>query len=304
LNYNCHGIIGDESLRDFISVADSLTYDAMHTYFQSGVCNAEMTLVLSRLKASGIKWTSVETFFKADFAFPGYSKRKGDSLHECFNEAREKSSKKVFKAGASEMLGIVPVFNHFLVLLPEPVKTTMADEVACFNKLNACIQLYKQAKGAVENDGDDGCHAMLAGKWMLAEKDHQATFCEVYGANKVKPKHHYRLHLPKQFQRDGIVLDCFPLERLYKTPKNVAHNFKNTKQFEKSVLTNTLFKSIKACEMSLGSAGLKGIVVANQSLRRALGCDDADFAVEVDTDFGLHIHAGPPPHPFQVFLGN
>ena len=50
--------------------------------------------------------------------------------------------------------------------------------------------------------------------------EHQHAFCTCYGQDKMKPKHHQRLHLADQMASQKIYVDCFPCEkqhRAYKT---------------------------------------------------------------------------------------
>ena len=46
-----------------------------------------------------------------------------------------------------------------------------------------------------------------------AQKERHIAFCETYGAAHLRPKHHFCLHVPAQFQDRGYMLDTLACER-------------------------------------------------------------------------------------------
>lgn len=74
----------------------------------------------------------------------------------------------------------------------------------------------------------------------------------VYGAEFLRPKHHWMMDVPDQLRRDGMVLDAFVVERQHLVVKRVAENVKNLKKFEASVLASlVLVQSQQARETTL-----------------------------------------------------
>eukprot|EP00969_Alexandrium_andersonii_P056954 2511570-Alexandrium_andersonii.AAC.1 len=51
-----------------------------------------------------------------------------------------------------------------------------------------------------------------------------------------KPKHHYMVHLPRQNDRDQVVLDCWVLERKHQVIKMSCEWVGNTSNFEHSTI--------------------------------------------------------------------
>ena len=292
ITYNKDGVLAEARLCGLISISGT-TYDAMHTYFQSGVANVETHLLLKQLQSRGITWEALSDFMKANIKWPSYQQAKNNSLHQCFNEARKKGSKKTFKAGASEMMSVVPVLNHFLDLLPSDVKAALKYELASYHLMAKCVRCYMDAK---RGDDVEQVHE-FARKWATTESKHQEAFIKAYGVGRILPKHHFRHHLPEQYRRDAMVLDCFPLERSYHTSKQIAAAIKNTRQFERTLLTRTLAQTIRDLENNLEPDGLKGEVSTDAALSRALGCDENDvqFALRMDCKGGVHLASGDAP---------
>lgn len=64
-------------------------------------------------------------------------------------------------------------------------------------------------------------------------------FLECYGKEPLRPKHHYALHIGSQCRRDGMLLDCFVLERKHISIKKFCNHCDNGQgaHFERNVLT-------------------------------------------------------------------
>jgi hypothetical protein len=287
ITHNPLGVLADKRIRHLYSPMGTLTYDPMHTYLQSGVCNTEVFLLLRSMKPHGISWSTISEFCRSNITWPQFQRDKGSRLHECFSETRRKNSITTFKAGASEMLGLMPLIDHFLTLLPENFQDALKPEIASFHQLHKCVGYYLLAK-----KGNTACDE-LARNWAESETAHMKAFNETYGADKAKPKHHFRMHFPAQHARDKMMLDCFPLERSYHTSKMMAQRFRNTKQFERSVLTYTLIQQVRELNR-FQENGLVGSIDTNISLGFAVGDSDAKFACRVDCKSGMHIASGPP----------
>ena len=84
-----------------------------------------------------------------------------------------------------------------------------------------------------------------------AQRNHQALFAEVY-PDKMRPKHHYRLHLPEHYSRFGMVMTTWPTEskhRAYKgsMSRRVSHFIcerDGGAEFSKQLLPRLLLKHI------------------------------------------------------------
>ena len=74
----------------------------------------------------------------------------------------------------------------------------------------------------------------------------------------MKPKWHHKRHLARQFARDGLVLDTFPIERDHKVPLAFAELQDNTTSFEKAVLVRTLAENKECLKTFSELSGLRG----------------------------------------------
>ena len=59
-----------------------------------------------------------------------------------------------------------------------------------------------------------------------------------YGTGHVRPKHHWLLDIASQVIQDGVVIDAFVVERQHLFVKRVAEPVRNTRMFERSVLSS------------------------------------------------------------------
>ena len=83
---------------------------------------------------------------------------------------------------------------------------------------------------------------------------HLRTHLAVYGDGYIRPKHHWLMDTPPQFLRDAVVLDAFVIERTHLAVKVLAEHIKNTRTFERSVLSGIaccLPDSVGACRSQL-----------------------------------------------------
>ncbi|CAE7290629.1 unnamed protein product, partial [Symbiodinium sp. CCMP2592] len=72
---------------------------------------------------------------------------------------------------------------------------------------------------------------------LQLQKKHLELYEKCYGTDKVKPKHHYAMHIPSQLEESHVLADCFPAERrnnLFK--QDVAPRMKKLTGFEQAVL--------------------------------------------------------------------
>jgi len=56
----------------------------------------------------------------------------------------------------------------------------------------------------------------------------------------MKPKHHWAFDLPDQLRRDGVLVDCFIIERQHLFVKKSAAHIDNLKTYEESVIATSV----------------------------------------------------------------
>ena len=82
-----------------------------------------------------------------------------------------------------------------------------------------------------------------------------------YGSESKTPKSHYNLHIQQQVEADGLVVDCFLLERHHRSIKAVATNIKDLRTYSASLLKSmTLVHLNSLCEEGELFKGLRQAV--------------------------------------------
>ena len=241
LNFNADGVLFANDLRDTFEPASSFTYDPMHCYVSNGVANVELALLMKSLKTANVTWQHLRDYVKdAGFKWPsGLQNTTTSALHECFNEARETGSKKIFKSSASETLMVVPVVRYFLSAVVETNRgcaQALRLELLSFGGLADCIALVVDAKHAKSQPE----LLEIAGRLAEANENHQKAFMAAYGSKWCRPKHHFRMHVPQQVVRNGVWLDCWTLERNNRFFKACALHCFRLQSFESAVLVRAV----------------------------------------------------------------
>lgn len=234
LTYNEDGLLWCQGLRQHVRPVDCITFDAMHVTVSNGIAQNETALLLSAMSTVGIKWQSLRAFAEADWHFCSALGRAA-VLRDCFARPREDIFKRdgSFRATASEMLLSVPVVLHFLDKIVRP-RGLLLEEAESYMLLGRMLELLRRGK-----DGGN-VHEHLA----TATKAHAEQFARAYPDAEVKPKNHYALHLPKQLERHGLILDAFVGERKNGMLKNIANDVKNTVAFERTVISRAICKQL------------------------------------------------------------
>ena len=81
--------------------------------------------------------------------------------------------------------------------------------------------------------------------------EHLEKHKSLYGNVHVVPKHHFAIHLPEQVARDGVLTDCFVVERSHLLPRSVANNIDNTMVFNKCAIQRMLLVRMASLEPTL-----------------------------------------------------
>ena len=79
--------------------------------------------------------------------------------------------------------------------------------------------------------------------------DHMVKFKAAYGKDKVQPKGHFNLHLPKMLEQHGLLLSCFVHERRHKELKRYANQLSSMQAgSEDSVMESALKHHLEQLE--------------------------------------------------------
>ena len=87
---------------------------------------------------------------------------------------------------------------------------------------------------------------------------------------------HFALHLGRQFEKDGMVLDTFPLERKHRSLKRFAELTDNFGSFEKTVLARAIQEQM--CMPDVSSVRLLGACAPSAEIAKLLGASSAVVA--------------------------
>ena len=60
---------------------------------------------------------------------------------------------------------------------------------------------------------------------LQLQRVHQTLFIRAYTSDKVRPKHHFSMHVPLQAAREGILVDTFVHERKHRMFKSFLEKF-------------------------------------------------------------------------------
>lgn len=233
-------LMGDPRLRRVLPPVSTLTYDWMHTYLSNGVASQEMYVFFDACRTSGMRdaFALMERFCRARWSFPKQFREQGLRAHVIFCETRARSSKEHWRSGASELLSAYPLVRHFAESVALPTFPSLFPAVESLRGCCRVVDLLQDAKGSVQET--------LPSRLRNAIRAHLEAHGRAYGVEAWKPKMHYALHLPAQIARDGMVLDCFAVERAHLLPKAVSEAIKNTSSFEKSVIARTVGSRLRS----------------------------------------------------------
>lgn len=227
------GVIFDHELRPHCPPIQTSTHDAMHIL--NGMACLEMSLTLvAMFRHNWLSWSGVRMWMESGWKFCGAFSGASSELKAAWNDARQKAfqKNKEFKAGASELIMIIPLFNYFLHCVVKPCGI-LDKEIRSFTSLARICGFIKQGKFARDvSSTASGLDAMFA--------EHAEAFNGAYPAGDVIPKAHWGFHLADQLRRDGYIIDCFVGERQNCIMKNCAQSIKNTRSLEKSILSRVL----------------------------------------------------------------
>ena len=138
-----------------------------------------------------------------------------------------------FGSTASDMLALAPMLSRFIRRVVQPqidgsyLEPYVASMLAAFN----VVYLLQSAK--IEN-------YLQPNNLRRAIEYHLDTFKAAYGADAIRSKHHYALHLPSQLATFGFLISTFTHERKHRAFKRYARPRVATRHFELGVIEDML----------------------------------------------------------------
>ena len=190
--------------------------DVTHDYFANSICSSEIGLILEELEVRGVSLADLQQVCDVSSWHaqgqgrtqrPGYLR---GLLHEKMHEAGTG-----FKGDASDCMLLLHVLHYYVDRLliqqgfaGEKTKSyrALVEVDREIHRLRSRVDLISSALDVLP----------LARK----QEAHHRAFVEAYGADKVRPKHHHRLHLPADILKLGFVPDCSAMEKKHQALKS------------------------------------------------------------------------------------
>jgi len=156
------------------------------------------------------------------------------------------SEKNVWKAAGSEILSMLPLLHYWYIFFLQGTEVANSCSAACQCFESLCERIFSLVKLLATNN-NRFCDLL-----EVKQQQHHSNFSKTYGCEAMKPKHHYSLHIPKQWRKYGFVLDTKVTERKHQTVKReVVSSLQNLHNFEDRALVQ-----IVACqEMEMRKVG-------------------------------------------------
>lgn len=247
-NHNSLGWLSDLQLREYAPPSCAI-FDCMHAFFSHGGASTELHLFMTACKRElGIKYEHFEAFFQPWVAPKHVSAL---SVKQTFCKSREAASADGFKGTASDVLAMFPLMRQFCEMVVAPT-TKLVLEVASFRCMADVVEKLQLAK-KMEYVPDAVVDVI-----MLLLSQHLHLFCQAYGVDEVKPKHHYAFHAVSQIKKFSFYTDCFVLERKHRQVKRHANLIQNSGSFEKSLLSRVLAEQLTLMPATFDGVALEG----------------------------------------------
>ena len=242
INYNAVGLLSDASLRQWV-FPTTACYDVLHCFFSNGLVAVEFGLFLKLLRDNGLELDRLQAQLQFDCS----------SQHPLNPATRSKllsipffSEKYVWKASGSEILNMLPLLHYWYILFVKDtdIAVSCAAACKCFERL--CERIFFLAKLMATN------HKAFCDLLENKQQEHHACFSTTYGFGAMKPKHHYALHIPRQWRKYGFVLDTKVTERKHQSIKReVMSSMQNLQNFE----VRALERIVTCQELEMKQAG-------------------------------------------------
>jgi len=216
-NWTPHSLILNERLR--LNAVSCLMFDWSHCYVCDGIADAEFGTLMKRLhtQRSATTYQELGSYVEA-WTFPAHRK-----LGHLFSESASKANlrKGAFNCTASEFLTLAPVLARYLstVCMGRGQDLPLVRSMLAVLVAVEVLQAVKRGVVAAETLSSVIVH-------------HIELYVEAYGADSVRPKHHFVQHLPAALHRFGTLLGTLTNERKHRVVKRFSRGRMNLRGWE------------------------------------------------------------------------
>ncbi len=242
ITHHHRALLLDRTLDDIIDPVEVYVHDWMHALFVDGIFNLAIFLLFEVFIRRGLPNVySVFADFLSKWTWP--QRIHGSHLAEIFSNDRQPKHRKAkhIKSQASDLLSIVGVIAFFTqtVLMNIP-------DVNCKAECEAFLALINVIELVVATSR----MSVPPYKLLVAVEKFLSLFAASFGFKWMIPKFHWLLHLAKQLQNMGMLLNCFCLERKHRVPKRYAGDIKNmSKKSSESLLMEVICHNLGQLKM-------------------------------------------------------
>ena len=220
LNEMNAGVVWKPALREILPL-DNILYDPMHCWASNGLIGQELGYWFAALnEKTTATLQQLKTYCKTCWTSCGIHWVDTDLLLATKLWPQDKD----FKGEAAASLNVLPLivaFSHEVIL---PIYPCMAPEIKSISALYEVICSWTAAKSSDA--------AARSKKLAECQQRHVECFVSAYGKRAARPKLHFSMHLPFQFEHKKKALDCFPCERRHRYFKSeVATRHGNLHKF-------------------------------------------------------------------------
>ena len=227
ITFSKDAILADRTLEEFFNPTQILFHDWMHAMLCQGVASSGIYKLVADLDC----WSSLGGWLACWQVPSTFKNFKPDSLSSDKRVEKHKKSNK-FSSTASELLTLLPLLDHFLLSV-EADQTEHKDKVQCFQAMCLLVEQFQATwyQQAVTPSAIAAQVEIVLATW-------KAT-----GWPMLK-KHHWLLHVAKNFATHGILPNCFCMERKNKVVGQQATAIQNTTKLEQYILEELLAKEL------------------------------------------------------------
>ena len=206
---NPHGLLANPSARAFCPPSAWLL-DVMHLYYSNGVCSWEVNALLTRTAEVGISLSLLQEVAEATkwqkaarcTCTPSWRK-------SLFDPSRFTGDS--YRGCALDLIELLPLLYFHLeeTVGRHDLLQLEMQSFRCLLEIHFELSRLKFSTSFVNT----ACLARL-------QKEHQERYSLAYGLERLKPKHHGRMHIAQQLQASQLYVDCLPMEKKHRIYKS------------------------------------------------------------------------------------
>ncbi len=229
-NFEPEGLMMCPNLRSKVKPSMACV-DSMHTY--DGIASLEIGLFLAACKQKVPNWDVSD--------FSAYARLwKSNLLLEATPSnilelalSMKLLTKNPYPGGATQTKIVLQLLDAFSQSVLQDVPAIAAERASL-----ASVAVVMREIDALKF----GCKDLGSSNLTELQMAYMQRFVQAYGRGQVLPKHHEQFHLLRQWQEQGLVVDCWVLERKHQLFLELAPSMKCLQNFESNVLPHLLLK--------------------------------------------------------------